>query len=377
MIYISYYGNILGKQPDLENKPSYILDAMHKGFQVKIDVQWRDNSFYIGKQEQQYKVELNFFEANINQLWCEAINIETLIKLQNYFPNISIINNIDEPMWGYAENIHKNFICVLPEISKDKYEIRDLKKLPHFKGVCSSYVGWYKQLFEAETHYALTINGRLNCHQYNLLPQIVKYLQENQSEWLDVHIAINDDTNKIQTYLSDKYMDAPFIATFSCEIFDIPVKYINHHNHVQCCVIPRNVISNFYTMMIVSKQVILYQTYYHYSLILKYRPDIVSNSLPKLKEFLNYTNKHCVLTPDNNKHGVQGYCINDQLSIGNSDVLQVYLNIFTSIDEYLYKHNIVLHPETLLHHHLSQNNIQIDYMYYDYYLDDRRHNEDI
>jgi len=38
MYYISHRGNLSGSQPEFENKPAYIVEALNKGFDVEIDV---------------------------------------------------------------------------------------------------------------------------------------------------------------------------------------------------------------------------------------------------------------------------------------------------------------------------------------------------
>jgi len=46
--------------------------------------------------------------------------------------------------------------------------------------------------------------------------------------------------------------------------------------------------------------------------------------------------------------------------------------IYKYIDEYLYKDNIILHPETLLYHHLKKHNINIISFDYNYDLNINR-----
>jgi hypothetical protein len=48
MILISHRGNINGKQPDKENHPLYIFEAIKQGFQVEIDVWFIDGKFKLG-----------------------------------------------------------------------------------------------------------------------------------------------------------------------------------------------------------------------------------------------------------------------------------------------------------------------------------------
>ena len=46
MILISHRGNIDGPNPKLENSPEYIQLAMEKGFDVEVDVWYKDDNWW-------------------------------------------------------------------------------------------------------------------------------------------------------------------------------------------------------------------------------------------------------------------------------------------------------------------------------------------
>ena len=56
MIYISHRGNLTGKNPELENSPVYIYQAIDKGFDVEIDLRYDtlNKKLYLGHDEPQY-----------------------------------------------------------------------------------------------------------------------------------------------------------------------------------------------------------------------------------------------------------------------------------------------------------------------------------
>ena len=72
MIYISHRGNLEGKNPERENHPIYIIEALSQGYDVEIDVWYVDRSFFLGHDAPQYKVDTKFLQ-NAN-LWCHAKN---------------------------------------------------------------------------------------------------------------------------------------------------------------------------------------------------------------------------------------------------------------------------------------------------------------
>ena len=79
MILISHRGNLNGKNEKFENHPDYILDAKDKGFEVEIDVWFKENNFYLGHDKAQYKIDQNFLEDE--KFWCHAKSSETLYEL--------------------------------------------------------------------------------------------------------------------------------------------------------------------------------------------------------------------------------------------------------------------------------------------------------
>ena len=76
MILISHRGNLNGKNKERENEPLYIIEATEKGYDVEIDVWWKEDRFYLGHDEPYYKVNINFLQNR--KFWCHAKNIEAL-----------------------------------------------------------------------------------------------------------------------------------------------------------------------------------------------------------------------------------------------------------------------------------------------------------
>ena len=55
MIFISHRGNLDGLNPDRENSPDYIDEAIKLGFDVEVDVRTKDGQLWLGHDEPQYK----------------------------------------------------------------------------------------------------------------------------------------------------------------------------------------------------------------------------------------------------------------------------------------------------------------------------------
>ena len=142
MILISHRGNINGPNLQRENEPLYIMEALEKGFDVEIDVWWKEDGFYLGHDEPQYKVKREFLQNR--KLWCHAKNIDAFYQMVDDEKIHCFSHDKDEValttkgyFWSSFENQMTNrSICVMPPDS------RDLPK--DIAGVCSDYVGVYK-----------------------------------------------------------------------------------------------------------------------------------------------------------------------------------------------------------------------------------------
>ena len=79
MYLISHRGNINGIQENKENEPEYINNAIKSGFDVEVDVRYREDKFFLGHDFDQYEVSKDFL---INKkIWCHAKTNITLSAL--------------------------------------------------------------------------------------------------------------------------------------------------------------------------------------------------------------------------------------------------------------------------------------------------------
>ena len=79
MIYISHRGNINGKFPNRENSPEYIMEAIHKGYNVEIDAWVFNNKWFLGHDTPQYKIKREFLYQP--GLWVHAKNLDALFLM--------------------------------------------------------------------------------------------------------------------------------------------------------------------------------------------------------------------------------------------------------------------------------------------------------
>lgn len=145
MIFISHRGNINGINSELENTPEYIQIALNKGFDVEIDVHYKDGLFFLGHDEPKYEVDFYFLEQR--RLWLHAKTIDSLYTLiQNphihcfYHDSDAVTLTSQGYIWTHCDNLNMTpeSICVLPE----RHNIE--KEIPRCAGICSDYIEKYR-----------------------------------------------------------------------------------------------------------------------------------------------------------------------------------------------------------------------------------------
>tara|TARA_B100001287_G_C22669354_1_gene524518 strand:- start:1818 stop:2252 length:435 start_codon:yes stop_codon:yes gene_type:complete len=144
MILISHRGNTEGEDPEKENNPLYINNAIKKGFEVEIDVWYNSDikQWFLGHDTPQYKVDVEYLMNP--KLWCHAKNINALYEMlkrdihcfwhQN--DNYTITSN--GFIWTYPENkLTKKSICL-----HFKRKNVDYKNICY--GVCSDWIETFR-----------------------------------------------------------------------------------------------------------------------------------------------------------------------------------------------------------------------------------------
>jgi hypothetical protein len=140
LILISHRGNLEGKNIDLENRPQYILQAIKAGYDVEIDVWFKNDSFFLGHDEPQYQIDDSFLMNN--KLWCHAKNLEALRRMLQLGCHCFWHQNDDYTItsrgeiWVYpGKELSLESICVMPETFCDVNNHR-----LQCKGICSDFI---------------------------------------------------------------------------------------------------------------------------------------------------------------------------------------------------------------------------------------------
>lgn len=145
MILISHRGNIDGPNPKLENSPTYIQQALDKGYHVEIDVWYVDGKFKLGHDNPEYDFPLTLLKNNYSRLWLHCKNTAALSELNkidkvgtklNYFGH-----DVDEGVLtskGFIWSILPldNGVLVMPEATQNK-------PIESTIGICSDNIQAY------------------------------------------------------------------------------------------------------------------------------------------------------------------------------------------------------------------------------------------
>lgn len=115
MKFISHRGNLRGCEPERENSPDYIDEAIEQGFDVEVDVWKIDESYFLGHDEPSYEIELIWLLNRFNNLWCHAKNFDVFHDLIKY-PKLNMFWHQED---DYTITTH-NFIWTYPNKKIEK-----------------------------------------------------------------------------------------------------------------------------------------------------------------------------------------------------------------------------------------------------------------
>jgi hypothetical protein len=146
MVLISHRGNLNGPNPSKENSLQYIQEALDNGFDVEIDVWIISEILYLGHDDIQYQVSLDWLIDRIERLWVHCKNMDALVYFNtlnqpfNYFwhEEDKATLTSHSHIWAYpGYQPIANSIAVMPERNDDD--------LSSCKGICSDYIQNYKK----------------------------------------------------------------------------------------------------------------------------------------------------------------------------------------------------------------------------------------
>lgn len=73
-VLIAHRGNLTGPHPEVENSLDYVDRALNRGFDVEIDLWGEGGSLFLGHDQPQYPVSINWLENRLAWLWVHCKN---------------------------------------------------------------------------------------------------------------------------------------------------------------------------------------------------------------------------------------------------------------------------------------------------------------
>ena len=143
MRYIAHRGNIDGIQEERENSKDYIDEAIKLGYDVEIDLRTQDGSLFLGHDDPQYPVTIEWLLKRRNNLWIHAKDYESLITLSKtslqYFYHSSEAYTLTSNgyIWSHDFNNEMTNMCIVPLLSREEVEKYDQS---NFFAVCSDFI---------------------------------------------------------------------------------------------------------------------------------------------------------------------------------------------------------------------------------------------
>jgi len=153
MRWILHRGNNAGPN-SIENDPEKILNLINDGYEIEIDLWYRDNQFYLGHDAPEYEIEESYLDSS--GLWIHCKDAKTLEymnlnkKYLNYFyhTNEDYVLTSKGYIWCYiGKPALQNSVIVMPEKALESYTWDDLEKKNCI--ICSDYkIDYVKLLFK-------------------------------------------------------------------------------------------------------------------------------------------------------------------------------------------------------------------------------------
>ena len=117
---IAHRGNWKGTDHSLENRPDYIIDAIHHGYDAEIDL-WYKDGLWLGHDTPEYNINHQFLDDFKDKLWIHAKNFDAAVWLSKtdlhwfWHENDAITLTNKSIIWTYPEIFVANSVVNQPK----------------------------------------------------------------------------------------------------------------------------------------------------------------------------------------------------------------------------------------------------------------------
>lgn len=144
MFFISHRGNTKGRNISLENNPMYVDLALFEGYDVEVDTWYVNGLLFLGHDQPDHLIDLNWFYDRKNKLWIHCKNVDSVTFFLGLKDDFNFFWHETDTMtltsksfiWAYpGKQPIKNSISVMPEMYNDI--------LTDCIGICSDNISFY------------------------------------------------------------------------------------------------------------------------------------------------------------------------------------------------------------------------------------------
>jgi hypothetical protein len=157
MIYIAHRGNIKGSDPQRENAPGYIDEALNLGYKAEVDLWAEGDQLWLGHDAPLYPIYIDFIRCRQRELFVHCKNTDALDAVRSgkvdahyFFHQHDDYTLTSEGLvWVYPGRMMcDKSILVLPEswLNNDQYVDYIERWQGKIVGVCSDFVDTLKTL---------------------------------------------------------------------------------------------------------------------------------------------------------------------------------------------------------------------------------------
>lgn len=121
---ISHRGNLNGKIPERENTIDYIDEALAAGYDVEIDVHYKDDRLWLGHDGPDGHLPAKWIADNASRLWIHCKDLESISFLRYFGSSLNYFGHNEDPFvltsQGYffclpSDDLNENCVLVMPE----------------------------------------------------------------------------------------------------------------------------------------------------------------------------------------------------------------------------------------------------------------------
>lgn len=151
MRFISHRGNLKGRHKTYENIPSVIENVISQGYSVEIDVWEINNELFLGHDQPDWKVSLEFFKSNYEKLLIHCKDDASLFKLSS-IPVLELFTHADDKftlsskgkilIHPHTVTTYRKGILIMPEMSH--YTVDEILQ---FDGIVSDNIKFYEDCY--------------------------------------------------------------------------------------------------------------------------------------------------------------------------------------------------------------------------------------